>query len=102
MLYGSDQKGEMEAMLAGTVKWFNNPKGYGFIQADEATENQDVLIHYSVIDMEGFKTLKAGQTVSFELGQGPKGLIATKVIPDNGSSSKADDAEERQEISMPV
>ncbi|MET4693302.1 cold-shock protein [Endozoicomonas lisbonensis] len=46
---------EMEAMLEGTVKWFNNPKGYGFIQAQEATENQDVLIHYSVIEMEGFK-----------------------------------------------
>ena len=75
-------KKEMEAMLVGTVKWFNNPKGYGFIQAMEETENQDVLIHYSVIDMEGFKTLKAGQVVNFEIGHGPKGLIATRVIPD--------------------
>ena len=80
-------KKEMEAMLVGTVKWFNNPKGYGFIQAQEATDNQDVLIHYSVIDMEGFKTLKAGQLVSFEVGQGPKGLIATKVLPDNGNGA---------------
>ena len=78
-------KKKVEAMIVGTVKWFNNPKGYGFIQAQEETENQDVLIHYSVIDMEGFKTLKAGQVVSFEMGQGPKGLIATKVIPDNGT-----------------
>lgn len=75
---------EMEAMLVGTVKWFNNPKGYGFIEATDATENQDVLIHYSVIEMEGFKTLKAGQVVSFELGQGPKGMIATRVVPDDG------------------
>ena len=78
---------EMEAMLEGTVKWFNNPKGYGFIQAQEATDNQDVLIHYSVIEMDGFKTLKAGQTVQFEIGQGPKGLIATKVIPGNSGSA---------------
>ena len=76
-------------MLEGTVKWFNNPKGYGFIQAQEATGNQDVLIHYSVIEMEGFKTLKAGQSVQFEIGQGPKGLIATRVIP--GSSETSDD-----------
>lgn len=81
---------EMEAMLEGTVKWFNNPKGYGFIQAQEATENQDVLIHYSVIEMEGFKTLKAGQSVQFEIGQGPKGLIATKVIPGNSSETSGD------------
>ncbi|WP_299728134.1 cold shock domain-containing protein [uncultured Endozoicomonas sp.] len=80
-------KKEMEAMLVGTVKWFNNPKGYGFIQAMEETENQDVLIHYSVIDMEGFKTLKAGQVVNFEIGHGPKGLIATKVVPDGSSNT---------------
>ena len=82
-------KKEMEAMLVGTVKWFNNPKGYGFIQAQEATENQDVLIHYSVIEMDGFKTLKAGQMVTFEIGQGPKGLIATKVIPNNGAGDSS-------------
>ena len=93
---------EMEAMLEGTVKWFNNPKGYGFIQAQEATENQDVLIHYSVIEMEGFKTLKAGQSVQFEIGQGPKGLIATKVIPGNsgetGGDKQGDTPASREEI----
>lgn len=82
-------KKEMEAMLVGTVKWFNNPKGYGFIQAQDETDNQDVLIHYSVIDMEGFKTLKAGQVVSFDIGHGPKGLIATRVVPDNGTASES-------------
>lgn len=94
-------KKEMEAMLVGTVKWFNNPKGYGFIQAQEATENQDVLIHYSVIDMDGFKTLKAGQVVSFEIGHGPKGLIATKVVPDNGTASGSTQSA-TQEESFPV
>lgn len=98
-------KKEMEAMLVGTVKWFNNPKGYGFIQAMEETENQDVLIHYSVIDMDGFKTLKAGQLVSFEIGQGPKGLIATKVVPDNGNGTPSESAQgttAAQEESFPV
>ena len=90
-------KKEMEAMLEGTVKWFNNPKGYGFIQAQEATDNQDVLIHYSVIEMEGFKTLKAGQVVSFELGQGPKGLIATKVVPDNGTTNSSHSSSAQKE-----
>ena len=94
-------KKEMEAMLVGTVKWFNNPKGYGFIQAQEATENQDVLIHYSVIDMDGFKTLKAGQVVSFEIGHGPKGLIATKVVPDNGTACGITQSA-TQEESFPV
>ena len=91
-------------MLEGTVKWFNNPKGYGFIQAQEATENQDVLIHYSVIEMEGFKTLKAGQSVQFEIGQGPKGLIATKVIPGNSehSGDKQDDTPASREESLPA
>ncbi|MGI9283745.1 MAG: cold shock domain-containing protein [Endozoicomonas sp.] len=94
-------KKEMEAMLEGTVKWFNNPKGYGFIQAQEATENQDVLIHYSVIEMDGFKTLKAGQLVQFEIGQGPKGLIATRVIPSGGEST-GQSTQSSQEESLPA
>ena len=89
-------------MLVGTVKWFNNPKGYGFIQAQEATENQDVLIHYSVIEMDGFKTLKAGQVVSFEIGQGPKGLIATKVVPDNGGTAESGNTPASREESLPA
>ncbi|WP_422132645.1 cold shock domain-containing protein [Endozoicomonas sp. ALD040] len=94
-------KKEMEAMLEGTVKWFNNPKGYGFIQAQEATENQDVLIHYSVIEMDGFKTLKAGQLVQFEIGQGPKGLIATRVVPGGGESADQSTQTSREE-SLPA
>ena len=59
-------------MRTGVVKWFNNAKGYGFILADECSS--DVFAHYSAIRMEGYKTLKAGQTVRFEVEAGPKGM----------------------------
>lgn len=65
-------------MATGTVKWFNNAKGYGFI-SPEAGET-DVFAHFSAIDMEGYKTLKQGQRVEFELIDGPRGLQATKII----------------------
>jgi CspA family cold shock protein len=61
-------------MATGTVKWFNNAKGYGFILADDG--GGDIFAHYSAIDMEGYKTLKAGQTVMFDTEAGPKGLHA--------------------------
>lgn len=64
-------------MLSGKVKWFNNAKGYGFILADGRDE--DLFAHYSAIQMEGYKTLKAGQAVSFDIIQGPKGLHAVNI-----------------------
>lgn len=64
-------------MRTGTVKWFNNTKGYGFILADDG--GGDIFAHYSAIDMDGYKTLKAGQSVQFEAEQGPKGLHAKKI-----------------------
>ncbi len=64
-------------MPTGTVKWFNNAKGFGFILSEEAGE--DLFAHYSSIEMDGYKTLKAGQTVTFELVQGQKGLHATRI-----------------------
>lgn len=64
-------------MLSGKVKWFNNAKGYGFIVADGGDE--DLFAHYSAIQMEGYRTLKAGQAVRFEILQGPKGLHATNI-----------------------
>ncbi|MGF6096417.1 cold shock domain-containing protein CspD [Pseudomonas sp. 18175] len=64
-------------MASGKVKWFNNAKGYGFINEDGKTE--DLFAHYSAIEMDGYKTLKAGQPVSFEVIQGPKGLHAVKI-----------------------
>lgn len=63
-------------MVKGTVKWFNATKGYGFI----STENgDDVFVHYSAIEQDGFKTLEEGQQVQFEIVQGEKGPQATHV-----------------------
>ncbi|MBH3428290.1 cold shock domain-containing protein CspD [Pseudomonas alkylphenolica] len=64
-------------MASGKVKWFNNAKGYGFI--NEEGKSEDLFAHYSAIEMDGYKTLKAGQAVSFEIIQGPKGLHAVKI-----------------------
>ena len=63
-------------MAKGTVKWFNNQKGYGFI-TDE--EGKDVFVHFSGLNMEGFKTLSEGQEVEFNLTEGDKGPQATDV-----------------------
>ena len=67
----------MSATITGTVKWFNNAKGYGFVKADE--KEDDVFVHFSAIDMDGYRTLKEGQKVQFEITQGPKGLHAARV-----------------------
>ncbi len=61
----------------GTVKWFDNKKGFGFIEQDDS--NEDVFVHYSSLVMEGFKTLEEGDRVSFEVSRGEKGLRAINV-----------------------
>ncbi len=65
-------------MGTGTVKWFNASKGYGFIAPDDGGD--DLFVHYSEIQTEGFATLNEGQKVEFEVGQGKKGPCATKVV----------------------
>jgi CspA family cold shock protein len=63
-------------MESGTVKWFNRTKGYGFIEREEG---DDVFVHFSAIQGEGFKTLEEGEKVEFEVTNGPKGLQAANV-----------------------
>lgn len=63
-------------MQKGTVKWFNNQKGYGFISD---SEGRDIFVHYSGVNMEGFKSLEEGQEVEFEVVNGSKGLQAINV-----------------------
>lgn len=64
-------------MATGTVKWFSNAKGYGFIMTDD--QNEDIFAHFSAIEMDGYKTLKQGQAVEFDITEGPKGLTATNI-----------------------
>ena len=65
-------------MATGTVKWFNNEKGYGFISQSDGA---DVFVHYSAIEIAGYKSLEEGQSVEFEVQQGTKGLQAASVRP---------------------
>ena len=64
-------------MALGKVKWFNNAKGFGFIVPEDGGE--DICAHYSTIKMDGYRSLKAGQDVTYEVQQGPKGLHAENI-----------------------
>ncbi len=68
----------MTERIVGTVKWFNASKGYGFIGRDGG---EDVFVHFSAIQMEGYQRLKEGQKVEFSIENGPKGLQAAEVTP---------------------
>lgn len=72
-------------MATGTVKWFNDAKGYGFIS--RAQDGRDVFVHYSAITGEGFRTLVQGQPVEYTENDGPKGLFASAVHKDAAQSS---------------
>lgn len=67
-------------MQSGTVKWFNAAKGYGFIVPAEGGD--DVFVHYSTIESDGYRKLSKGQNVEFEVSTGPKGLQTTRVRPE--------------------
>ena len=84
-------------MSTGTVKWFNNAKGYGFILSEE--DGEDIFAHYSAIEMEGYKTLKAGQVVSFELINGDKGIHAAHIHAD---AQPPQEQASNGELSQPV
>jgi CspA family cold shock protein len=91
MILPTESFAEVWTMLSGKVKWFNNAKGYGFILEDG--KDEDLFAHFSAIKMDGYKTLKAGQAVSFEITQGPKGLHAVNiqqaVVPGASTSAHA-------------
>lgn len=72
----------MSERLTGTVKWFSNERGYGFVLIDDDEEQQEYFVHYSYIDMEGYKTLRAGQKVTFALVDTDRGVQAHEVVPE--------------------
>lgn len=74
-------------MPNGKVKWFNDLKGFGFIEPDGG--GPDVFAHFSSIDMDGFKTLKEGARVSFEVNEGPKGLMAAHIRAEAAAAALA-------------
>ncbi|MBH1986931.1 MAG: cold-shock protein [Burkholderiales bacterium] len=79
-------------MATGTVKWFNDAKGFGFIEPDQG--GGDVFAHFSAIQMDGFRTLKQGSKVRYDLVAGPKGMLAQNIQPVEGDLSEVavDDA----------
>jgi cold shock protein len=77
-------------MLQGTVKWFNDAKGFGFIEPEGGGD--DVFAHFSAVQMEGFRTLKQGSRVSYEVVQGPKGNLAQNIQPLPSAEGDAVDA----------
>lgn len=73
------------SMAKGTVKWFSNAKGYGFIAPEEGGD--DIFAHFSAIEMEGYKSLRQGQKVQYEVSQGPKGLLASAINLDGSEAA---------------
>jgi len=83
----SEQDGD--ARQKGVVKWFSDPKGYGFILREQEA---DIFVHHTAIQMDGFRTLKEGQMVMYDLLQSPKGLQAANVVPVGESSANGHSA----------
>jgi CspA family cold shock protein len=86
-------------MAIGTVKWFNNAKGYGFVRPIN-DEGEDIFAHFSTIIMDGYKTLKAGQLVEFEIAPGPKGLHAINIRSNISETALRDNAASLAERSI--
>ncbi|WP_374320481.1 cold-shock protein [Aquabacterium sp.] len=83
-------------MATGTVKWFNDAKGFGFIEPDQG--GGDVFAHFSAIQMEGFRTLKQGAKVQYELVAGPKGMLAQNIQPIESGSATVKQADPMPEL----
>ncbi len=77
----------------GTVRWFNNKKGYGFLQ--KKSDGKDIFVHFSAISMEGYKTLKAGDQVEFEVTDGEKGPQASSVVVVGSQPVESEKVEEK-------
>jgi CspA family cold shock protein len=92
-------KREEITMATGRVKWFNNAKGYGFILPDDDTT--DLFAHYTSIKMEGYKTLKAGQVVNFEVIEGNKGQHAVNIMPELEESTVSETADSTADTISP-
>ncbi len=74
----------MSERISGTVKWFSNDRGYGFLLVDDDPDEQEYFVHYSYVNMEGYKTIRAGQKVSFVLVDVPgRGIQAHDVLPED-------------------
>ena len=86
-------------MATGTVKWFNDAKGFGFIEPEAGGE--DVFAHFSAIQMEGFRTLKQGGRVSYELVQGPKGQLAQNIAAIDESLATEQSASSSEAVPPP-
>jgi cold shock protein len=82
-------------MTIGTVKWFNNQKGYGFICQSNGSD--EIFAHFSSIVMEGYKSLKAGQKVEFEIQEGDKGLFAHNIRPKEQQNNDSEQSEQQFE-----
>ena len=77
-MYGNNERpGEMNTLAQGSIKWFNDAKGYGFIRMEDGKE---VFVHYTALSGEGFKSLKEGDAVRFDVVEGPKGPQAANVV----------------------
>ena len=88
----------MAQLQRGVVKWFNDAKGFGFIEHETG---RDVFVHYSVIEADGFKTLKDGEVVDYELKEGDKGLHAARVLRTNPPPAAAKKAPKKLGFSKP-
>ena len=87
-------------MPDGRVKWFNDLKGFGFIEPDDG--GPDVFAHFSAIDMDGFKTLKEGSRVIYEVSEGPKGLLAMRIRTESAQPLPGEVPVAATEVQPPV